>query len=288
MKPIAVSKSQPSKHSRTNAHARQTVRVSSDLCYENAHGLVESISTLLATERPEQVLVDLAQVGMIDSSGLRALLQSRKLCEEAGVGLELACVPECVGRIINMSGFGSVFGLPGLQIRETNSQIASDVEFDALGWKISEHVAASDPSVIAILRGKVRDAAIEAGARDDVLCDIQIAAGEALTNAYKHGSPMKGENKITLRCMSCGKALVIEVEDEGTEFDPCATSDPDPKQMRECGMGIYLMRQAMDAVDFTTGCHGNKVRMVKWLDAAVESAERVDEEPLPMQLRLLG
>jgi hypothetical protein len=36
--------------------------------------------------------------------------------------------------------------------------------------------------------------------------------------------------------------------------------------MRDHGMGIYLMRHAMDVVEFACNCPGNRVSMLKWLD----------------------
>ncbi|MCL5105008.1 MAG: ATP-binding protein [Armatimonadetes bacterium] len=133
------------------------------------------------------------------------------------------------------------------------------------GWGIEEHQAASDPSVIAVLRNVVNDTAREAGAGPDDICDIQIAVGEALANAYRHGSPVKGESRITLRCMVCAQAVIVEIEDEGAPFCPDSISEPDPNELRDHGMGIYLMRQAMDVVQFFCNCPGNRVRMVKWL-----------------------
>ncbi len=124
--------------------------------------------------------------------------------------------------------------------------------------KTYEYVVASESSMISVLRNKACDAAIEAGAHGDDLCDIQIAVGEALTNAYRHGSPNKDINKIAMRCIICSNAYVVEIEDEGEPFDPHSTSEPDPKMLRDHGMGIYLMRQAMDEVEFTIGAPGNK------------------------------
>jgi len=132
-------------------------------------------------------------------------------------------------------------------------------------WKVHEYEVESDPSVISSLREKATSAAREAGARGDTLSDIQIAVGEALTNAYRHGSPKKPENRISLRCMTCPMAVVVEISDEGDRFDFDNCSDPDISQMRDHGMGIYLMRQAMDVVEFCCDCPGNRVRMIKWL-----------------------
>lgn len=271
MNTIAVSDSKQSRNS-VNTKAPVVINIKSNLCYENAHEIVEDVRGMIL-KHPKRIVLDFSAVEIMDSSGLRALLESRKLCDKAGVELKLASLSKCILRIINMSRFGKILDIPQIDMNNHQTQQLDKFDYEAQGWNVAEYVAASDPSIIAILRSKVRDAALKAGVRDELLCDIQIAAGEALTNAYKHGSPNRGTDKITLRCMSCSKVLVVEVEDEGTPFDPERVAEPDPNQMRENGMGLFIMRQAMDAVEFKSDCPGNKVRMIKWLDAKEELVE---------------
>jgi len=247
-----------------NPGARLVPAPENSLCFENANGLVESAQGLLR-QRPAEVVVELGKVELIDSSGLRALLHIRRACEDAGVLFRLGSVSQCVDRIIAMSKLDSVFGVPRPHGDTRPAKPGPALDLQAPGWRIHEYCAVSDPSVISRLRERAMQAAIEAGAQGDMLCDIQVAVGEALTNAYKHGSPRKGTSQIQMRCMSCPAAIVVEVQDEGPVFDPNGASIPDPYKMRDHGMGIYLMREAMDLVEFESGCPGNRVRMVKWL-----------------------
>ena len=240
------------------------VAVPIDLCYENAQAVIDSISKSL-TLKPFRVTVDLGKVRAMDSSGLRALIRGRRMCEDAGVGFEIEAISACAARVLRMSGFDVLLGLQGIPFL-TERPDASTADSPVYSpWKTFEHVVNSDASLISELREKVASAATEAGCQSETLCDIRIAVGEALSNAYKHGSPRKQDNKIILRYMTCPQALVVEVQDEGHPFDPNATSEPDPKLMRDHGMGIYLMRQAMDVVEFKSACPGNRVRMIKWM-----------------------
>ena len=234
------------------------------LCYENAEGLLKSARNVLS-RRPEKLTLDLGEVDMIDSSGLRALLLIHKSCDETGAEMRLGSVSNCVARIISMSRLGHVFGLNDLRWDTRPTEPAPPIDLEGAQWKIHEYAATSDAHIIAGLRERAVEAAIEAGAAGDTLCDIRIAVGEALTNAYKHGSPSKGVNQIQLRCMSCPSAVVIEIQDEGEPFDPNGLREHDPSKMRDHGMGVYLMREAMDLVEFQHNCPGNRVRMVKWL-----------------------
>lgn len=243
--------------------------IGQSLCYDNAAAMIENIRGLMA-EGPCNIELDMGGVELIDSSGLRALLQVRRFCEENGKRLMLSDVPDCVARILSLSHLSDAFGV-ATEPPVSFDASASPVEIPADSqWKVYEYRAASDAAMISVLRQHVADAAIEAGATGEDLCDIQIAAGEALTNAYKHGSPNKGTDTILLRCLSCPGAIVVEVQDEGHRFDPDCNGAPDPRHMRDHGMGIYLMREAMNEVEFEHNCPGNRVRMVKWLASGFE------------------
>jgi anti-anti-sigma factor len=239
-----------------------TLRIERDLCYESAHEVVAAVRYLLARS-PSEIVVEIGNVNSVDSTGLRTLLVARDLCEEAGVDFRLDKMSDCVARIVHMSGLGRLLGLPEREVSDKTAR--RGVCLGAAKWKTWEHVAASDAALIAVLRDKATMAAEDAGARGTTLCDIKIAVGEALTNAYRHGSPTKGASKILVRCVTCSAAFVVEVEDEGEPFDPSGTPEPDPRTLKDHGMGIFLMRQAMDVVEFKSNCPGNRVRMVKWL-----------------------
>lgn len=239
-----------------------TLRIERDLCYECAHEVVAAVQYLIARS-PGEIVIAIGKVNSIDSSGLRALLAGQNLCEAAGVEFRIDKVSDCVARIVRMSGLSRTLGLPEPDIVELMPN--PGVRLGAPTWKTSEYVAVSDASLIAVLRDKLTTAAEQAGATGETLCDIKIAVGEALTNAYRHGSPNKGTSKICVQCMTCSSAFVVEIEDEGAPFDPTATPDPDPRKLKDHGMGIFLMRKAMDAVEYKFNCPGNRVRMVKWL-----------------------
>jgi serine/threonine-protein kinase RsbW len=253
-----------------NATEASTIKLSvdSDLCYEGTYDIAKVINELLI-QKPNKIVLDLSKVSSIDSSGLRSLLQARKACEEAGVQLRIEAASKCVERAIIMSGLAQAFQMPNRVLLTCSAHSTTSVALPSESaepcWVVREYVATSDPYVVSLLRDKAVAFAIEAGATGEMLCDIQIAVGEALTNAFKHGSPRKGTDKIILRCFRCPEAVAFEVEDEGKEFDSDSIPEPDPQNMHDHGMGIYLMRQAMDEVQFQHNCPGNRVRMLKRL-----------------------
>ena len=73
----------------------------------NAPILTEKIFAAVGRGSP-RVVLDCEGMGYVDSSGMRALLVSAKLCNEKGGRLVLAALlPECMS-IIDMGGFTSV------------------------------------------------------------------------------------------------------------------------------------------------------------------------------------
>ena len=108
------------------------------------------------------VTLDLSKVEMIDSSGLRALLQSKRLADEAHIEFRLASVSHTVARIIAISGFAPMFGLAPVDVflhRLDHPLPAPDT-----CWRIYERDCISDPYVISVLRKVVQDALEEVGA----------------------------------------------------------------------------------------------------------------------------
>jgi len=70
----------------------------------------EAFDRALASGAPVMV-VDLAEVGFCDSSGLNLLLQARLDAEAAGVVLRLAAPPPAVTRVFELTGAGGVFSV---------------------------------------------------------------------------------------------------------------------------------------------------------------------------------
>ena len=109
-------------------------------------------------------------------------------------------------------------------------------------FEITAHPQNAGPA-----RERVRRAAARAGFAALDLADIEIAVGEAVTNAILYGSP-SAESRVVLAFGPAGANFVIKIHDEGNGFDPnvmCLEEDTDALG----GRGIRLMRALMDRVD---------------------------------------
>lgn len=83
-------------------------RCRGDVDLSSAATLRAALSEALAT-LPTSLVVDLAEIGFFDSSGLNVLLRIRIDALAAGVPLALAAPSESVGRVFELTGAGDIF-----------------------------------------------------------------------------------------------------------------------------------------------------------------------------------
>ena len=112
---------------------------------------------------------------------------------------------------------------------------------------LSHFEITAHPQNAGLAREKVRDAAYAAGFTALDLADIEIAVGEAITNAILYGSP-SADSRIVLKYGRLGLYFVVKVHDEGNGFDP-GTVKVEEDTDALGGRGIRLMRALMDQVD---------------------------------------
>ncbi|MEV6396235.1 STAS domain-containing protein [Streptomyces sp. NPDC051907] len=82
------------------------------LAGELDHDSAEVLRTALAeglASRPPRVVVDFAELGFCDSTGLNALLKARLDGGEAAVRLDLAALRPQVARMFDITGAGALF-----------------------------------------------------------------------------------------------------------------------------------------------------------------------------------
>lgn len=104
------------------------------------------------------------------------------------------------------------------------------------------------PQNASMARERVLKVAKAAAFPVDSLGDIEIAVGEAVTNAILYGSP-SATSRIVISCRfsQSDRAFEIEVRDQGRGFDPSHIRNDDNMDALG-GRGIRLMRALMDSV----------------------------------------
>ena len=90
---------------------RYVISLDGDLDMATAPVLAEAVNRLMAGTTVGQLMVDLAEVRFLDSSGVRALLQARKAAEEHGVTFMVSRPGEFVAEVLRMAAVDHLLGV---------------------------------------------------------------------------------------------------------------------------------------------------------------------------------
>jgi len=102
----------------------------------------------------------------------------------------------------------------------------------------------------------------------DRIEDIKTAVSEATTNAIEHGNKDHAEQKVLVMLVPEGERLEINVTDQSaTPFPPPGAKDPSIEDKlaglsNARGWGMFLIKELVDEVEFSSSSSGNQVRMV--------------------------
>jgi serine/threonine-protein kinase RsbW len=102
---------------------------------------------------------------------------------------------------------------------------------------------------------------------------LKTAISEAVTNAIEHGNQQDAAMKVVVLLTARDHELIISVADQGRKRLDRTTTTRNP-QIEDAlnasdkgGWGIWLIRELMDEVEFSTApSGGNQVRMVIHLE----------------------
>jgi len=119
----------------------------------------------------------------------------------------------------------------------------------------------------------ITDATARVGLDEHTAWQVQLAVDEAATNIIQHGYDAEAPGEIELQWRVENDRLVVTLRDSGRRFNPDNIPAPDitsPLEERQAGgLGLYLMGQLMDAVEFTFGDpRGNYLTMSKQIPHA--------------------
>ncbi len=105
---------------------------------------------------------------------------------------------------------------------------------------------------------------------DDTILDLKLAVDEACTNVIEHGYEGMDPGSIILSFRIEPGRILVQITDFGHVFEPEATPMPDVEAALEDqelgGMGLYLIYQTMDNIDYQSSEEGNILTFTKLLD----------------------
>lgn len=83
---------------------------------------------------------------------------------------------------------------------------------------------------------------------------MRVVFDELLNNTISYGFRERQAGEITVDVELSGNQLTVTISDDGKHFDPLLAEPPDTgrstQQRQIGGLGIYLVRQAMDEVRY--------------------------------------
>ena len=129
-----------------------------------------------------------------------------------------------------------------------------------------------DSRHLAMMRSVLSEAVAAAGFDEDVNQRIILAVGEAVNNILAHC--YQGACKpVTLCCLVKADRLEIRLRDYGPKPDPSELVGRDLEEVRPGGLGIHIMRQTMDEVEYDMSPEvGTELRLVKYRPGAGPAA----------------
>jgi len=226
--------------------------------------------------RPGPVGVDVAGLSEIDSSGVRALLAEAADARRLGRRLQLwGARPPLLDRLYR-SGWLSLFGFDSV----SDSPLALPKGTVRIVWKEERFQTPAEIRFLPDIRHRITRFCRQLGIDDDTLDSIHLGAGEAVTNAIRHGCCDNACLIVEVHCAASHDRVVLEVRDPGPGFDPDTVTPPDPGELRPGGMGICLMRAMMDEVEFSFTDDGTIARLVKRIGCLANARLIAKEEGL--------
>ena len=104
----------------------------------------------------------------------------------------------------------------------------------------------------------------------DLIFNLNLALEEAVTNVIFYAYPKEEQKDIFISANMSDNILIFVLTDSGKEFDPTKVPDADitlSAEEREIGgLGIFLIRQIMDTVEYQRIDGKNVLSMSKQLN----------------------
>lgn len=107
------------------------------------------------------------------------------------------------------------------------------------------------------------------GFSDEDVHDIKLAVDEAYTNVIKHAYNFDASKMVSLSISARKDEFLITISDEGMAFDPDKYREPNIEERimlrKRGGVGVYLIHQLMDRVEYRKEGSHNQILLTKKL-----------------------
>ena len=119
--------------------------------------------------------------------------------------------------------------------------------------------------------------AIQESLPADAAFQIDLVLEELVTNCIVYGRPGDGDGTIRVQLERTGDLVEIDLVDDGVAFDPRSAPEPDVdatlEERRVGGLGVFLVRQFVDELDYRREDGRNHLHLRKRITSRRESDE---------------
>lgn len=246
------------------------VSLAGDVTWDTAPGMRERLNAL--SGRYRTIVVNLASVSFIDSSGLATLLALNRRLRACGGQLVLVNVSERIMRALRQARVSEFIPTMGARSLCHDKILTTPAEAPYLMRTLS---VPCDASRMSETRRRMGELFESLGMSREQVYDLTLALGEALGNAFDHGGGADGDGSVMVSVSLYKDRIVMEVTDCGCGCTYRAGDElPEPTETR--GRGIRLMLMLADAISINPRKGGGTcVRLVKMIDPSPCLAQEV-------------
>jgi serine/threonine-protein kinase RsbW len=108
----------------------------------------------------------------------------------------------------------------------------------------------SEPEQLVRMRSWLWTVLVGQGLPLEECAKLLLAAGELCNNAIVHAYGGAAGRPIRVSLELRADRVAVEVEDWGAAYDPSRYQGPDLDALPDCGLGLFLVRSAVDEVAF--------------------------------------
>lgn len=102
---------------------------------------------------------------------------------------------------------------------------------------------------------------------ESLCATVDVCLTEAITNAIQHAHRSDASRPVNVSIAAEDGVLRLCVFDTGPGFDMARVPEPAFDELKEHGRGLFIIRNSMDRVKYTTVPGGNMLEMSKRLQA---------------------
>ena len=129
---------------------------------------------------------------------------------------------------------------------------------------------AAELESLSVFREFISDCCNRHNVPDDTVFKLKLAVDEACTNVIEHGYEGMDPGSIILSFRIEPDRILVQITDFGHVFEPASAPKPNLEAALADrpigGLGLYLIYQTMDNIDYESSEDGNTLTFTKFIE----------------------